>query len=172
MVFWGMDHDRDIPLHDAVYTSCAIPGIFPPQKIGEEFYFDGGVVDSLPLELARIRKPDRIIAVKLASLNHVNGHEIQKGGILSIMERFYDIKNRELSKDRRRYQTDAPLILIEPEVADHRLFKIYRTPELIQKGEAKALAVLRSYPSGNQEKGEEMETDGAAQLAPSLSVTG
>lgn len=48
MTFWGMDADQDISLHDAIYASCAIPGIFPPQKIGKVFYFDGAVVDGLP----------------------------------------------------------------------------------------------------------------------------
>src|SRR5205823_5599256 len=39
-VSWSMDSDQEIGLHDAVYASCAIPGIFPPQKSGDGYYFD------------------------------------------------------------------------------------------------------------------------------------
>lgn len=144
-VFWGMDDDRDLSLHDAIYASCAIPGIFPPQKIRGALYIDGGVAESLPLHLARIRKPDLIIAVNLNSLRPVDDEEILEHGILSIMERFYEIKNRELLERRRDNQAETPLIVIEPDVGEYRFFKVCHAQELIDKGEAKALAVLKSY---------------------------
>lgn len=153
MVFWGMNGDRNISLHDAIYASCAIPGIFPPQKIGEAFYIDGSVVDGLPLQLAKIRRPDLIIAVNLNSLRPVDGGDILEHGVLSIVERFYEIKNREMLERRRDGQAEAPLILIEPDVGDQRLFKGHHPQELIDKGEAKALAVLKSYATLNVSHG-------------------
>lgn len=30
-------------------ATCSIPGMFPPVKINDEFYFDGGVSDSIPI---------------------------------------------------------------------------------------------------------------------------
>lgn len=36
-------------LVDVVLASCAVPGILPPVKIGEEHYIDGGVVNSIPV---------------------------------------------------------------------------------------------------------------------------
>jgi len=37
------------PLVDAVLASSAVPALFPPVKIGEEHFYDGGLVDSVPL---------------------------------------------------------------------------------------------------------------------------
>ncbi len=37
-------------LADAVWSSCAIPGIFPPFAKGERILVDGGVVDNIPVE--------------------------------------------------------------------------------------------------------------------------
>lgn len=37
------------PLADAVAASCAVPGLFPPVRIGEEHYLDGGLVNSIPI---------------------------------------------------------------------------------------------------------------------------
>lgn len=39
-------------LIDAVLASCALPGVFPPVEIAGEHFFDGGLVNSIPLERA------------------------------------------------------------------------------------------------------------------------
>jgi predicted acylesterase/phospholipase RssA len=40
------------PVAPAVLASSAIPGIFPPVRIGESVYVDGGALDNINLELA------------------------------------------------------------------------------------------------------------------------
>ena len=37
------------PLVDAVLASCAVPGVLPPVRVGDEHFLDGGLVDSLPV---------------------------------------------------------------------------------------------------------------------------
>jgi len=37
------------PLVDAVLASCAVPGLLPPVRIGEEHFVDGGLVHSIPV---------------------------------------------------------------------------------------------------------------------------
>lgn len=39
-------------LADAVLASCAVPGVLPPVKIGEEHFIDGGIVNSIPVARA------------------------------------------------------------------------------------------------------------------------
>jgi NTE family protein len=39
-------------LIEPVLASCALPGVFPPVRIGEEHFFDGGLVNSIPLDRA------------------------------------------------------------------------------------------------------------------------
>jgi NTE family protein len=40
------------PLADVVLASCAVPGILPPVKIGDEHFIDGGIVNSIPVARA------------------------------------------------------------------------------------------------------------------------
>src|SRR3954447_1183969 len=37
------------PLIDAVLASCAVPGLFAPLRVGDEHFYDGGLVHSLPV---------------------------------------------------------------------------------------------------------------------------
>ena len=37
------------PLVEAVMASCAVPGLLPPVEIDGRHYFDGGLVDSIPV---------------------------------------------------------------------------------------------------------------------------
>jgi NTE family protein len=37
------------PVVPAVLASCAVPGLLPPVEIGGEHFFDGGLVDSIPV---------------------------------------------------------------------------------------------------------------------------
>jgi NTE family protein len=37
------------PVVPAVMASCAVPGLLPPVEIGGQHYFDGGLVDSIPV---------------------------------------------------------------------------------------------------------------------------
>jgi NTE family protein len=37
------------PVIPAVQASCAVPGLLPPVSFGESTYFDGGLVDSIPV---------------------------------------------------------------------------------------------------------------------------
>jgi NTE family protein len=39
-------------LSDVVLASCAVPGILPPVKIGDEHFIDGGIVNSIPVARA------------------------------------------------------------------------------------------------------------------------
>src|SRR5207249_7531019 len=62
-VFWGLPGLDDVPVADAVFASCALPGYFPPHEIGGRFYVDGAVVSNVPFEAARALGPELIIAV-------------------------------------------------------------------------------------------------------------
>jgi NTE family protein len=37
------------PLGDAVLASCAVPGLFAPVRIGDQHFYDGGLVHSIPV---------------------------------------------------------------------------------------------------------------------------
>jgi len=55
---------------DAVMSTIAIPGIFPPRTWGNHQLIDGGVVDPVPVTAARKLAPDLpVVAVSLSTLS-------------------------------------------------------------------------------------------------------
>lgn len=51
---------------DAVMATIAVPGVFPSQEIGGRVLVDGGVLDPIPIRLARWMRPDLpVVAVML-----------------------------------------------------------------------------------------------------------
>ncbi len=40
------------PLAEVILASCAVPGILPPVRIGDEHFIDGGIVNSIPVSRA------------------------------------------------------------------------------------------------------------------------
>ena len=52
---------------EAVRASIAIPGLFTPSRVGERWLVDGGLVNPVPLSLARAMGADVVIAVDLNS---------------------------------------------------------------------------------------------------------
>jgi NTE family protein len=55
------------PMRDAMRASCAIPFIFPPVRLGDRLYVDGGVTDNCSLSTAARMGPDRIVAIDLTA---------------------------------------------------------------------------------------------------------
>jgi len=55
-------------LIEPVLASCALPGVFPPVQVGEEHFFDGGLVNSIPLERAVARGADTVWVLHVGRL--------------------------------------------------------------------------------------------------------
>lgn len=54
---------------DAVLATVAVPGVFPSQEIGGQVLVDGGVLDPVPVQVARWLRPDLpVVAVMLHKL--------------------------------------------------------------------------------------------------------
>lgn len=55
-------------LIEPVLASCALPGVFPPVRIGDEHFFDGGLVNSIPLGRAVARGADTVWVLHVGRL--------------------------------------------------------------------------------------------------------
>lgn len=55
-------------LIEPVLASCALPGVFPPVRIGDEHFYDGGLVNSIPLEQAVKRGADTVWVLHVGRL--------------------------------------------------------------------------------------------------------
>jgi NTE family protein len=58
---------EDGPLYEAVLASLAMPGLFAPVNRDKRWLVDGGIVDPVPVSLARSLGAERVIAVNLNS---------------------------------------------------------------------------------------------------------
>jgi NTE family protein len=60
-------------LIEPVLASCALPGVFPPVRIGDEHFFDGGLVNSIPLDRAVARGADTVWVLHVGRLEEELG---------------------------------------------------------------------------------------------------
>ena len=63
------------PVVDAVLASCAVPGVLPPVRIGDETYLDGGLVNSIPVERALRLGAQRSLTTRLTRAR--SGYEVE-----------------------------------------------------------------------------------------------
>ncbi len=143
-VFWGTPGFTDISLRDAVYSSCALPGVFEPLEWNGGHYVDGGIVDAVPLRFARTLDPDLIIAVDL-TVKSTHKTPNYKERVLSTLFRAFEIVEEVIVEQALHMQVDHRVALIQPKVGHLHRFDFSDVPEVIQAGREEALRVLTSH---------------------------
>lgn len=143
-VFWGTPGMQDIDIVDAVYSSCALPGVFEPYEKDGYSYMDGGMVDSVPLRFAKTLNPDLIIAVDL-SLKGTFKAPDYKNRLLSTLYRTFEIVEEVLVEQSLHMHVDWKVALIQPKVSHTSRFDFDKVSEVVSEGEAEALRVLTSH---------------------------
>ena len=63
---WIYGDDKDADVVDAIGTSSAVPGFFPPDAVGDELFVDGGSASPLPVRVAVARGATEIYALDIA----------------------------------------------------------------------------------------------------------
>ena len=144
-VVWGMPGYTEIPLHDCLVASCAIPGIYPPKKINRFYFVDGSLVDSLPVKVAVYRKMDLIIAVYLEP-KEILARGVNRRGVAAVLQQAQSIFSRTLVRHNLNYFQNAPIVLVQPQVQDFGLFDFDNHAAVIRAGELAAEIALREHP--------------------------
>jgi NTE family protein len=116
------------PVAPAVLASSAIPGIFPPVRIGEAVYVDGGALDNASIETALALGARRIFVLDVGYDEHgsherlwsevqpEDSHRRRSAGVLAIsavLERTAQVISR--------YQLDRTLQRVPPGIEVHVL---------------------------------------------------
>jgi NTE family protein len=96
------------PVGQAVRASSSIPGVFTPVIYQGMTLVDGGVVDNVPVDVARSKGADIVIAVNIGK-NVVNK---DVSNILDITLQAVNIMSYEISK----FKAQGADVLIEPDV--------------------------------------------------------
>lgn len=118
------------PIAEAVRASIAIPGIFVPEKLDGRLFVDGGVVDRIPVSVAREMGADIVIAVDVSKVK-VNS-EITS--IFDVIMQSIDIMQMELVSNREV----ASDIMIRPRVEMFNSRAFTNIDEIIAMGEEEA----------------------------------
>jgi len=98
------------PVGRAVRASSSIPGVFTPVFYQNMTLVDGGVVDNVPVDVARAKGADIVIAVNIGK----NVVDKNVNNILDITLQAINIMSYEISK----FKVQGADILIEPNVGE------------------------------------------------------
>jgi len=147
-------------LRDAVLATIALPGIFPPQRLNNWELMDGGVLNPVPVTVARMLSPELpIVAVVLNDPLDipVRTYTIPVPAILpkQITERIYqlhyaqafDIFMRAVDLSSRavahyRLEADAPDVIVRPKVHNIGLLDKIAVKDVAMLGEQALEEVL------------------------------
>jgi NTE family protein len=114
-VVWGLPGLRDVPVQDAVYASCALPGFFPPGQVNGRWCVDGGVIDNMPAHIAGLGM-DMVIAVDVGSSDLARLPGIAQQGFAAIYMRSAMTMMHSLQSFPLQQWNGPPMLLIRPKV--------------------------------------------------------
>ena len=157
----------DGSLTDAIRASVSIPGLFTPAKINGGHFVDGGLVNPLPISVARAMGADFVIAVNinnkmpaLAAQTANSSHaEIAQSAVEKIAAKIFNVSTNpakmslfevfshsfRIAEDRMTrdcIRANPPDILIEPLVGDIATLDFTRATEAIEAGYQAAIKYL------------------------------
>ena len=128
----GRDH---VPISKAIEASAALPGLFPPVKIGSEYYVDGALNKTLHASVALDEGVDLLLCVNplvpfdasvAARSGRLTVNKLSQGGLPIVLSQTFRaiIHSRMtvgMDKYRRQYP-DADVVLFEPDREDADIF--------------------------------------------------
>ncbi len=119
-------------LTDYVIASQSIPLVFKPQKIGDHFFVDGGVLNNLPVEPIR-HQCDILIGVNVTPINYTDK-------LTGMRDVGFRILNLSLmtNMESRMKQCD---FIIEPNTSDYTVFDVNKSKLIYDAGYEAALPV-------------------------------
>jgi NTE family protein len=151
-VVWGLPGLDHVPIIDAVYASCALPGAFPPGCVDGRVCVDGGVVDNLPASIAAVGQK-AVIAVDVGSSDLTPVADITAEGFASIYMRAATVMMHTLQHQPLVSWKGPPLLLIRPRVAEVGWFNFDRAAEVIDIGYRTAIASLDQLGTALRSRG-------------------
>lgn len=132
-ILWGLPGLDDVLVADAVFASCALPGILPPRRIRGHLCADGAVIENLPVRTAAAIGGGPIVAVDLGG-GRTPRHGIERTGFAATYSRGLELVMGRLVEHSLRFWKGPPLVLIRPQVKLVSMFAFNRTPFLIAEG--------------------------------------
>jgi NTE family protein len=150
-VLWGrpgLDHVR---VADAVFASCALPGLFPPRDIDGRLCVDGAVIENLPVRVASALVPGPVLAVHVGATSTLRGG-FEHEGFAATYARGLELVMHAMLRERLEHWRTPPLLFVHPRVEHISMFSFTHTRELIEEGYRSTLDAFErippSFPAG------------------------
>ena len=134
VAFGSPGHD-DIPISVAVQASTALPGLFPPVRIGDHYYVDGALIKTLHASVALKDGAELVLCInplvpfdaELAARRNAREREtLNDGGLPVVLSQTFRaiIHSRmRVGMDRYKHQySNADVVLFEPTRDDAEMF--------------------------------------------------
>ena len=119
----------------AIRSSISIPLVFTPYPVEDSLVIDGGLVDNMPVALAREMGADIVIAVDVNAVDYrVSNEELES--LSAILDQLVVILTKNTVIEQ---STDAD-ILIEPKLEEHSILDFLEVDEIIAVGKESAAA--------------------------------
>jgi len=128
-------------LANAIQASIAVPGVFPPIKIGDDYLVDGGVSSPTPIAEALTWGADIVIAVDLVLKRGTKLKE-KPGLLFTLMQSYETIRNKSVWDGQVEHQK---IVMIKPDLSGNGLvssFKFFNVDDFITAGNKAAIEVL------------------------------
>ncbi len=142
-------HDHG-SIADAIRSSMSIPGAFPPVEIDGRILVDGGIVNNVPVDVARKMGADLIIAIDVGT---PLGSVTSDSSVLSFFNQFLGVVTEDNVRKSKAMITEKDL-LIRPELGDISSASFDRVFEAMAIGERTAremVAQIRKYSVSEEE---------------------
>ena len=124
------------PLVDAILASCAVPGVVCPVEANGRLLVDGGVLNDLPVGLARQMGADKVVAVNLLPPPKLPAE--QPTNLLEMWSlAFYTLTR--LTRVEEGREADVHIL---PDIADTSFIDFRQVDMLVRKGREAAEASL------------------------------
>jgi NTE family protein len=145
--------DREVILRngsvvDAAMATSAYPGVFPPVRIDGRVLVDGGVLNNVPVSLARKMGVDVILAVDVSKSTEtllIDDTDDRRSAVLGFAQTFFHAAElMQRSRLQANLDKTPPDLLLRPSVAAHiGIFTGFTyAEEIIAAGEAEARRAL------------------------------
>lgn len=122
---------KDCTLREAMRASMSIPGAFAPSQYKGELLVDGGLIDNLPVELAREMGADVVIAVNVGTPLSEKEKLTNVVGVMAQMVNLLTEQNVRKSLS----ELTSKDILITPDLAQYTSADLKKSAEIIARGE-------------------------------------
>jgi NTE family protein len=150
-VLWGQPGLDHVRVADAVFASCALPGLFPPREIDGRICVDGAVIENLPVRVAAALVPGPAIAVHVGATTTLRAG-FEREGFASTYARGLELVMHAMLRERLHHWKTPPLMFVHPRVEHIGMFSFSHTREMILEGYRSTIETFtelpRDFPAG------------------------